>query len=57
MYKCERFFEYNEVLEQEKVGIVSIHLKGKALEWFQGYETSVKELNWKTFVCRCYCVI
>ena len=49
MYKWERFFEYNEVLEQEKVRIVSIHLEGKALEWFQGYETFVKELNWNTF--------
>ena len=50
MYKCERFFEYNEVLEQEKVRIVSIHLEGKALEWFQGYENFVKEFIWNTFV-------
>ena len=49
MYKCERFFKYNELLEQEKVGIAFIHLESKALEWFQGYEASVKELNWKTF--------
>ena len=45
MYKCERFFKYNEVPELEKVGITSIHLEGKALDWFQGYEASVKDLN------------
>ena len=47
--KCERFFKYNEVLEPEKVGIASIHLEGKALDWFQGYEASDKVLNWKMF--------
>uniref|UniRef100_F6HSH4 Uncharacterized protein n=1 Tax=Vitis vinifera TaxID=29760 RepID=F6HSH4_VITVI len=36
-------------MAMEKVRIVSIHSEGKALEWFQGYETSVKELNWNTF--------
>ena len=49
-YKRERFFKYNEMLEQEKVEIASIHLKGKTLQWFKGYEAFVKELNWKTFV-------
>ncbi|CBI35487.3 unnamed protein product, partial [Vitis vinifera] len=34
----------------EKVEIASIHLKGKTLQWFKGYEAFVKELNWKTFV-------
>ena len=32
VYKCERFFKYNEVQELKKVGIVSIHLNGKALD-------------------------
>ena len=32
----------------EKVGITLIHLEGKALDWFQGYEASVKDLNWET---------
>ena len=49
MYECERFFKYNEVLEPEKVGIASIHLEGKALDWFQGYEALDNVLNWKTF--------
>ena len=46
--KCKRFFKYNEVLELEKVGIASIHLEGKTLDWFQGYEASIKDLNWET---------
>ena len=45
VYKCETFFKYNEVLKHEKVGIASIYLEGKALEWYQGYEASLKELN------------
>ena len=28
VYKCKRFFKYNEVPELEKVGIASIHLEG-----------------------------
>ena len=32
VYKCERVFKYDEVPEQEKVGIASIHLEGKALD-------------------------
>ena len=50
VYKCDRFFKYNEVPEPEKVGITSIHLDGKALDWFQGYEAPNKVLNWKMFV-------
>ena len=42
MYKCERFFKYNVVPELEKVGIASIHLEGKALDWFHGYEAPNK---------------
>lgn len=38
------------MLELEKVGIASnIHLEGKALDWFHGYEAYIKDLNWKTF--------
>ena len=48
VYKCERFFKYNEVPELEKVGIALIHLEGKTLEWFHGYEALVKDLNWET---------
>ena len=49
MYDCERFFKYNKVLEPEKVGITSINLEGKALDWFQGFEALDNVLNWKTF--------
>ena len=47
VYKCERFFKYNEVPKLEKVGIASIHLEGKVIDWFQGHEASVKDLNWE----------
>ena len=48
VYKCKRFFKYNELPKLEKVGIASMHLEGKALNWSQGYEPSVKHLNWET---------
>ena len=34
---------------QEKVGLASLHLKRRALERFQGYEASNKEINWAQF--------
>lgn len=47
--KCDRFFEVNNVEEKDGVSVASIHLEGKALEWFQGYEIGAKEITWETF--------
>ncbi|KAH9692146.1 hypothetical protein KPL70_016314 [Citrus sinensis] len=49
VYKCERFFKYNGVEESDMVGLATIHLEGKALEWFQGYEVAVAEPSWRQF--------
>ena len=34
---------------QEKIGLASLHLKGRALERFQGYKVSNKEIKWTQF--------
>ena len=49
IYKCDRFFKINGIGDHEKVGLASLHLKGRALEWFQGYEVSDKEIHWQQF--------
>ncbi|KAH9699109.1 hypothetical protein KPL71_024219 [Citrus sinensis] len=49
VYKCERFFKYNGVEESDMVGLATIHLEGKALEWFQGYEVAIAEPSWRQF--------
>lgn len=49
IYKCGRFFSENGIVNEEKVGLASIHLEGKALEWFQGYEAGNKEFTWDQF--------
>jgi hypothetical protein len=49
VYKCERFFKANNVEDQEKVNLATIHMEGKALEWFQGYEISNTDLSWQKF--------
>ena len=46
IYKCDNFLKINGIEDYEKVGLASLHLEGRALEWFQGYEASNKELNW-----------
>ena len=43
VYKCERFFKYNGLEEFDMVGLATIHLEGKALVWFQGYEVAIAE--------------
>ena len=43
VYKCERFFKYNRQEESDMVGLATIHLEGKTLVWFQGYEVAIAE--------------
>ncbi|KAI8545250.1 hypothetical protein RHMOL_Rhmol07G0026600 [Rhododendron molle] len=35
VYKCERFFEYNYVDNNNKVRLVVLHLEDKAIQWYQ----------------------
>ncbi|KAL9426701.1 hypothetical protein AB3S75_033478 [Citrus x aurantiifolia] len=49
IYTCDRFFNINEIVEEEKVEMALIHLEGQALEWFQGYEVGHENINWESF--------
>lgn len=50
VYKCERFFEFNQIEETQKVKLAAMHLDEKALQWFQWFEKAQTLLNWKGFV-------
>ncbi|MCD7457790.1 hypothetical protein HAX54_036183 [Datura stramonium] len=41
---CEKFFEYDNILEDAKVKIATIILEGKALKWHQAMMKS--QLGW-----------
>ncbi|KAL9440941.1 hypothetical protein AB3S75_019589 [Citrus x aurantiifolia] len=49
IYKCDRFFNINGIVQEQKVEMVSIHLEGHALKWFQGYEVGHENINWESF--------
>lgn len=54
LYKSERFFEYDETPDDEKLRIVVIHLDGDALEWHRGFLRSRTEeegpMAWEEYV-------
>lgn len=37
IYRCEQFFDLDDIAENRKVKVASIHLTGKALVWHQSY--------------------
>ena len=38
------FLKFNGIGDHE-IGLTSLHLDGRALEWFQGYEVGNKEIH------------
>nr|GEU63151.1 hypothetical protein [Tanacetum cinerariifolium] len=46
-YRCNQFFELDEAPENMKIRIVAIHLKGRALEWHQGFMKDMEGKNIK----------
>lgn len=51
-YKCNQFFELDNTPEKMKVRLVAIHLKGRALQWHQGFMKEVEgnEVSWKSYL-------
>jgi len=47
--KLERFFQMRDILEEEKIQAVMVALDGKALSWFQWWETCNSEIGWGDF--------
>lgn len=50
VYKCERFFEFNQIEESQKVKLAAMHLDEKIIRWFQWFEKTHTTLGWKGFV-------
>lgn len=49
VYKCERFFEYNSVDNNNKVRLAVLHLEDKAIQWYQWFEKTHCLVNCDTF--------
>jgi len=47
--RLERYFRLKEVTEEERMQVVLIALEGKALIWFQWWETCNLKLTWDAF--------
>lgn len=50
VYKCERFFEFNQIEGSQKVKLAAMHLDEKTIQWFQWFEKTNATLDWKGFV-------
>ena len=47
--KLECFFQMRDILEEEKIQAVMVALKGKALSWYQWWETCNSNIGWGDF--------
>ena len=47
--KLECFFQMRDILEEEKIQAVMVALDGKALSWFQWWETCNSDIGWGDF--------
>ncbi|KAF5466832.1 hypothetical protein F2P56_016722, partial [Juglans regia] len=50
LFKVNHFFTYHNTLPQHKLRLVSLHMEGKALVWFQDLEESGTINSWEAFV-------
>lgn len=49
VYKCERFFYYNMIENNNRVKLATLHLEGKALNWYQWFEKCHGQMTWVLF--------
>jgi len=47
--KLEHFFQMRDILEEEKIQAIMVALDGKALSWFQWWETCNSDIGWGDF--------
>ncbi|KAK9225273.1 hypothetical protein WN943_010314 [Citrus x changshan-huyou] len=50
IYKCKRFYHFYAIEEDDGIYVASIYIEGRALDWFQEYETSKPKITWKGFI-------
>ncbi|XP_077217843.1 uncharacterized protein LOC143852342 [Tasmannia lanceolata] len=49
IFKAERFFEYHNTADDQRLMISSFHMDGKALQWFQWMHRNDQFTNWPVF--------
>lgn len=49
IYKCERFFEFNQIEDDQKIRLAVVHLDDKAIQWYQWFEKTQTTMSWKEF--------
>lgn len=52
LYKCEQFFELDGTPSEQKIGLASVHMVGKALKWHSNYMHNRFEMypSWSQYV-------
>lgn len=50
LYKVNQFFSFHNTLPQHRLCLISFHMKGKALTWFQNLDESSLLGDWDTYV-------
>ncbi|XP_041028991.1 uncharacterized protein LOC121268795 [Juglans microcarpa x Juglans regia] len=50
LYKVNQFFTFHNTLPQHRLRLVSFHVEGKALVWFQDLDESGLLIGWEEFV-------
>lgn len=48
--KCNKFFNFNSMLDESKVFLAQIYLDDKVDQWFQGYQEEVGVIGWSKLV-------
>ncbi|XP_040996196.1 uncharacterized protein LOC121242393 [Juglans microcarpa x Juglans regia] len=50
IYRVNQFFLFHNTLPQHRLRLVSFHMEGKALTWFQDLDESGMLADWETFI-------
>lgn len=50
LYKCNQYFELDNVTGPQRVKLAAIHLEGRALLWHQNYAKSKSIVSWSQYV-------
>ena len=50
LYKCNQFFELDNVNDPQRVKLAAIHLEGRALLWHQNYVKGKGVISWTQYV-------
>ena len=49
IYKAEKFFRYQRIVDNEKVLLTFFNLQDEALQWYQWFEKTQRDVSWEEF--------